>query len=247
MAKARPTRLYRCIRWSVLHAYPRMTLVGVENLPDGAAVIVGNHAQMYGPLNAELYFPKPSYTWCAAQMMTLSEVPGYAFQDFWSQKPASSRWLFRVASYLIAPLSVCIFNNADTIPVYHDTRLRLTFRETLERLDAGARVIIFPEHDAPGNRLLSDFQDRFIDLARFYYRQTGRALPFVPMYSAPALRRIVIGRPTLFAPDAPLNEERARVKRYLMEEITTMAEALPPHTVVPYRNIAKRDYPQNRP
>lgn len=32
-----------------------------------------------------------------------------------------------------------------------------------------------------------------------------------------------------------------------MDEITAVAEALPEHTVVPYRNIPKKDYPSNIP
>ena len=32
-----------------------------------------------------------------------------------------------------------------------------------------------------------------------------------------------------------------------MDEITAIAESLPEHTVVPYRNIPKKDYPTNRP
>jgi len=32
-----------------------------------------------------------------------------------------------------------------------------------------------------------------------------------------------------------------------MGEITAIAEALPEHIVVPYRNIPKKDYPSNRP
>ena len=45
----------------------------------------------------------------------------------------------------------------------------------------------------------------------------------------------------------PGGELRARICAGLMDRITAMAAALPPHTVVPYRNIPKRDYPKNTP
>lgn len=239
--------LYRVIKWFVRLFSPKMELVGTENLPDGPSLIVGNHTQMYGPIACELYIPGNRYTWCAGQMMHLREVPGYAYTDFWSQKPKSVRWLYKILSYLIAPLSVCVFTNANTIPVYHDTRLITTFRETIRCLQEGARVVVFPEHDVPRNNIICDFQDKFIDIARFYYKKTGQELTFVPMYIAPYLKKMVLGEPIRFRADAPMNEERARICSYLMDEITKLAQELPPHTVVPYRNIPKKDYPSSIP
>ena len=65
------------------------------------------------------------------------------------------------------------------------------------------------------------------------------------MYIAPKLRETYLGEPIRFDPAAPLDDERARIKAALMDSITAMAESLPEHTVIPYRNIRKRDYPKN--
>ena len=123
-----------------------MKVEGAENLPDEACIVVGNHSQMNGPLSGEFYFPGKRKIWCAHQMMYLKEVPAYAFQDFWSQKPRWTHWYFRLVSYLITPLSVCVFNNANTIPVYHDMRLMNTFRTTLEALQALAKTPVTREN-----------------------------------------------------------------------------------------------------
>lgn len=247
MASNHAPGLYRVIRALVKAFYPRTAVVGAGALPARDCVIVGNHTQMNGPIVSELYIPGEPYTWCAAEMMTLSEVPGYAYRDFWSQKPRGVRWLYKPLSYIIAPLSVCIFNNARTIPVYHDTRIVTTFRKTIDRLAAGASVVIFPEYDAPYNNILYAFRDKFVDVARFYYKKTGRALSFVPMYVAPALRTVYFGAPVEYDPAAPPARERERVCAALMEAITALARSLPRHTVVPYRNIPKRLYPVNIP
>ena len=97
------------------------------------------------------------------------------------------------------------------------------------------------------NNVLYDFQDKFIDLARFYYKKTGVELSFVPMYVAPALKKTYLGEPIRYCAANPPAVERQRICEYLKEEITRMAAELPPHTVVPYRNIRKRDYPKNTP
>ena len=237
-----------CFRalWKIVALiYPKTTVEGLENLPEEPCIIVGNHAQLHGPVTAELCFSCKRAIWCAGQMMHLKEVPGYAYQDFWSGKPGYIRWLFKLISYLIAPASVFVFNNAHTIPVYRDARILSTFRQSVEALREGSNLIIFPECAQPDNNIVNQFQDRFIDLAKMVHRRDGRQLAFVPLYVAPKLKKLYLGRPTVFDPEAPMEEERRRISRYLSEEITKIARALPEHTVVPYSNISKKLYPKN--
>ena len=239
--------LYRVIRWLVWLFSPKFKIVGAENLPDEPCVIVGNHSQMYGPIAGELYTPGKHDIWCAGEMMNRKEVAAYAYRDFWSGKPKWSRWFFKLLSHLIAPLSELIFTNAHTVAVYHDTRLITTFRESISKLQAGSSMVIFPEHYVERNNIVHDFQDKFIDLARFYYRKSGQELSFVPLYLAPKLKTMYYGKPIRFRHDEPIAEERTRICQALMDEITAMAVALPEHTVVPYPNIPKKLFPKNIP
>lgn len=237
--------LFRFIKYLVRLFYPKMEVVGLENLPDEHCAIIGNHTQMHGPIAGELYFPDNFYTWCAAPMMKLKEVPSYAYQDFWSQKPKALRPLFKLVSYIIAPLSVLIFNNARTIAVYRDNRILITCRESIAKLQTGNNIIIFPEQDKKHNHIVYDFQEGFVDIARLYYKRTGKKLSFVPLYIAPKLKKMYLGRPIKFSADTPVAEERRRICNYLMNEITNIAVGLPEHTVIPYRNIPKKYYPKN--
>ena len=246
MKKRKDLWAYRIIKWFVRLLYPAMAVEEQQNLPAEPAIIVGNHTQMNGPIACELYFPGKRYTWCAGQMMALKEVPEYAFRDFWSQKPRRSRWFYRLLSYMIAPFSVCVFNNADTIAVYHDTRIISTFKTTVKRLAEGANVVVFPERDMPHNHIVCQFQDKFIDVAKLYYKRTGKELDFVPLYIAPRLKKMYLGKPIRFCAANPIEEERKRICDYLMAEITEIAVSLPEHTVVPYRNIPRKYYPSNK-
>ena len=237
--------LYRMIARTVWLLSPKYKVEGAENLPDGPCVIAGNHCQMYGPIAAEFYMPRPRYTWCIGEMMDRKEVPAYAFQDFWSMKPKGQHWFWKLVSRLIAPLCAYVFTHARTIPVYRDARVMTTFRRSVTALQEGADLVIFPEKAEPYNGILWQFQEHFADVAKLYWRKTGKAVCFVPMYTAPRLKRICIGQPIRFDPEAPEAEERSRVCAALMEAITAMAAALPPHAVVPYPNIPKDQYPMN--
>ncbi len=247
MSKTKFRPLYKFIKGIIRLCYPKIQVEGTENLPEEPCLVVGNHTQLHGPIGCELYFPGNRSIWCAGEMMHLKDVPSYAFQDFWSQKPKYTHWFYKILSYLIAPLSVCIFNNASTIGVYHDTRIISTFKNTVKCLSEGSNVVIFPEKDEKFNHIVYEFQDRFIDVAQLYYKKTGKELAFVPMYIAPNLKKMHLGKPIYYCAANAKEDERKRICDYLKAEITNIAVSLPKHTVVPYRNIPKKDYPTNIP
>ena len=220
--------VFRVIRWLVWLFSPKYQLEGTENLPDEPCVIVGNHSHMYGPIMGELYTPVRHYVWCAGEMMKREEVAAYAYRDFWSGKPKGTRWFYRILSHLITPLALCVFNNA-------------------EKLKEGYSMVIFPECYDEHNNIVHEFQDKFIDLARFYYKKTGTELNFVPMYLAPKLKKAYYGKPIHFRADADIKSERKRICGELMDAITEMAVSLPEHTVIPYPNISARHYGKNIP
>lgn len=239
-------KCYLVIKWLIRVFYHKMEVEGTEHLADEPMIFVGNHCKMNGPIACELYFPVERYTWCAGEMMHWKEIPAYAYQDFWSYKPKYIRWFYKLLSYLIVPLSVCVFNHANTIGVYHDTRIIGTFKKTVQKLQEGAGIVIFPEHDVPYNNILWEFQKRFVDVAKLYYKKTGKEVLFVPLYIAPNIKKMVLGKPVRFCADNPIEEERERICDYLAQEITQLACDLPLHTVIPYPNIPKKNYPKNR-
>ena len=238
--------VYLILRCIIYVIYPKTKIFGAENLPDEGAILVGNHTKMNGPIIAQLYLPGKNKIWCASQMMTMSEVPAYAYKDFWSGKPKWIQWFYKMLSHIIAPLAVIIFKNADTIPVYRDLRLKSTFRMTEEYLQEGNNIVIFPEHYKDHNNIINDFQDRFIDIARFYYKKTGKKVSFVPLYNAPMLHSAYIGKPITYDENTDIKIERKRICDYLMDEITAIAVSLPKHKVVTYANLRKKDYPYNK-
>ncbi len=246
MEKKKTSVLFKIIKRFVYLFYGKFEVIGLENLPDNNAIIVGNHTQMNGPIVGELFMPDNCYIWCAGQMMNRKEVSEYAFADFWSQKPKWTHPFYRILSHIIAPLAVLIFNNARTIAVYHDMRIVSTFKESIKLLKTGANMLIFPEKDEKYNNIIYQFQDKFIDVARLYYKKSGIELTFVPMYIAPKLKKAYIGKGIRFDSSCSIEEERKRISEYLANEITYIARNLPEHIVVPYRNIPKKYYLTNK-
>lgn len=236
---------YRFIRSCIRVFIRKREFIGTEHIGEDC-VVIGNHAQLYSPFICESYFPKKKYIWCIGQMMKFKEVPKYAFEDFWSHKPRWNRWFFKIVSYLIAPFSVYVFNRADAIGVYHDARVISTFKESVKRLEEGACIIIFPEKREEFNNIVNDFQDKFVDLARLYYKKTGRCLKFVPMYNAVKLKKVIFGEAISFDPNMNIDDQRKLICDYLKREITNLAISLPKHKVIPYLNVKKKYYKYNK-
>jgi 1-acyl-sn-glycerol-3-phosphate acyltransferase len=218
---------------------------GLENLPDGPFIAVGNHSKTYGPVASELYFPGKHYTWCISEMMERDRVADYAYKDFWSKKPAIVRPFFRLFSYMIPTLCEIVFTNALTIPVYRDKRIMKTFQISVDRLKENAAVVIFPEEYTEYNNIVHHFQRGFVHVAKYYYRQTGKPVPFVPVYVCPQLKKMVFGKPIMYDPGAKSAEEAERICTYLQDAISEIAFNLPRHRVVPYPNVSKKYYPYN--
>lgn len=243
--KTRKKLHYRFVRKIVSLFYKKREFIGLENLPSQPCVIVCNHSKTHGPLMSELYYPRDKYIWCIGQMMKMKEAPNYAFGDFWSKKPKRIRWVYKILSYIIAPIAVYLFNNADCIAVYKDMRVMSTYKDTVKGLEEGRDVVIFPEMHEPYNHIINDFQERFVDVARLYYQKNKKPLAFVPTYHAVKLKKVVFGKPIYFDPETPLDELRTIICEKLKEEITNIAISLPKHKVVPYENVRKRNFTTN--
>ena len=233
-------KFYKFLRFFVTKIYKKRSFLGVENLPSEPSIVVGNHAQLHSPMACEFDFPAKKYIWCIGQMMNKKEVPAYAYQDFWSEKPKGTRWFWKMFAHLIGPFAAYLMNHADTIAVYKDTRIITTYKDSMKGLNEGAHIVLFPEHRKPFNNIVNDFQDKFVDTARMYYKKTGKVLSFVPMYHAVSLKKIVLGKPIKFDPNDSIENQRKIICDYLKNEITKLALELPAHRVVPYENIPKK-------
>lgn len=245
LSKEKP-RLFRIIVKTIKLFYKERKVNGIENILDAPTIYVGNHSQMHGPLTSSLYFPFDGKVWCRGEMMNMKEAPSYAYQDFWSKKPKWIRWFYKILSFCVAPIACYLFTRAETIAVYKDARIITTFKNSVNALQNGKSVIIFPEESTPYNEIINEFQNKFVDIAKLYSARSKKPISFVPFYNAVELKTVVFGKPIQFDLQMDINEQRNTICDYLKTEITRMAKELPVHTVVPYLNVSKKEYPRSK-
>lgn len=208
-------------------------------------IYVGNHCQLHSPIDFELSFPQKKKIWCISEVMNFRSAPNYMVNELTKHKGKKVRWFYKMLSYFFCPLLTFILNNADTIPVYKDSRISQTFNSSLNALEKGESIIIFPECHKKYNNIICEFEKNFVFLAKLFYKKTGKSICFIPFYNSPKLKTIIFGSPIEYNPKVNLNEQKQSICTYLMESITSLARSLPTHTVIPYENVNKKFYPKS--
>ena len=135
--------------------------------------------------------------------------------------------LKRILARFTGWLSVTVMREMEAIPVYRESpmKLRETFRLSVEALEAGDPLLIFPEN--PEYKYASEginpLSPGFVMLGTAYYRKTGKRLRFMPLYANKIQRTITFGQEIVFDPEKPYAEEQDRIVQEAEQQIRQMA------------------------
>ena len=165
---------------------------------DQPTIYVANHAAANGPFTYGLYFPRRFVPWGTYEMCgNISERWNYLYHTFYRKKLKFSP----LKSFLIATpfcvISKMVYCGAELIPTYKDIRLSSTIKHSIQAMQAGNNVLIFPENseDVGYCENIDRFHRGFVLLARRFQSKTGREVPICPVYYNGKRNRMVIGRP----------------------------------------------------
>lgn len=236
---------FRILEKVVKLFFGKTEFMDIDKIPNEPCFIIANHSQLYSPIACQLDFPTKKVIWATGEVTNTKDFPKYAQTVFWGSKPKWTKWFYKIISYLLAPIFAYVTSNADVLPVYRDARMLSTFKLTVETIHNGTNVVIFPESPVEFNQIVNEFNDKFVDAARFYYTKYKKELYFVPMYNAAKLKKARFGTPIKYDSTLPIEEQRKIICDYLKNEITALGEGFPLHKVVPFNNINKKDYKNN--
>ena len=212
----------------------RHTLKGEESIvPDetNPIVFLCNHGEVYGPVAGMLFTPVPVRSWSISDMMIDPlEVAQYSYKYTFSQVKwlGPLRWpVARVLGYI----SVWGMKKLEAVPVFRNKprELMTTFRKSVEAMQAGDNLLIFPENpdadpNAPGyeDGRPGELFRGFPMLAQVYWNKTGKRCRFLPMLAHKGMRTLSFGTEIVYDPDNAPIDERDRI----VEEATAQMQAL---------------------
>ena len=173
-------------------------IIQLESTGNQPTIYVANHAAANGPFTYELFFPYRFVPWGTHEMCgNISERWNYLYHVFYKKKQGFSP----LKSFLIATpfcvISKMLYRGAELIPTYKDLRLSTTIKHSIQAMQNGKNVLIFPENseDVGYCENIDRFHRGFVLLARRFQHNTGCEVPICPVYYNGKRNRMVIGRP----------------------------------------------------
>ena len=199
---------------------------------DGTLVLVCNHGELYGPIVTNLYVPISFRPWCISDMMEKDVVVRYVYENTIVRQKWLPDALKLPLTRLLSPLFLWVFHSLEAIPVYRNNprSLMRTFRLTVEAMQAGDNILVFPERgesDTPGQKGyategVGDLYTGFAMIAPAFYAKTHKRAVFLPLYASKHLRTITFGHGICYNPDAPATEEKLRIVHELQSSMESM-------------------------
>lgn len=213
----------------------RHKIIGKENVDaarDGL-VFICNHGEYYGPVVTNVYVPFPFRPWCISDLMDdLDTVAAFCYK--YEISPItwlSEKWKRRLSRWM-GKAAIWMTRSIEGIPVYRNKprQLMQTFRLSVEAMEAGDSLLIFPENpdakslERPGyvTEGVGEFFTGFTMLGQLYYNRTGKCCTFVPIFADKKKRIISFGKEIRYNPDLPPVEEKMR----LVGELKASMEAM---------------------
>ena len=200
----------------------------IQTDDENPLVFLCNHGEFYGPMACKIYIPVPIRAWANSTMMfDKKSVTKYIYDNTTSRQEGMPEIEKRILARLAAWLSVNVMGQLECIPVYKESPLKLreTFRLTLEAMETGDNILIFPEN--PEQKYpregIGELSPGFVMLADIYWKRKKKKLRMLPMYADKSRRRITFGEIIEYNPDNPLKDEQDRIVAETLRQIRTFA------------------------
>lgn len=216
---------------SILRPFNRHKLLQLDHIvenPENPIVFLGNHAEIYGPIASALCMPVDVRFWVINMMMFDQKiVRSYLYENTFSKKTFLPVPVRKLIAFLLGWLSVNVMNSLKAIAVYRDSpmKLRQTLRESVEALENGDNLMIFPEH--PSGKYekdgISELSPGFLMLAEAWWKKTGKKLRILPVYANRERRTFTFGNEIMYEPEHGFASEQDRILTEARKQLLEMA------------------------
>ena len=225
-------RIVTSMTIGMLRPFNRHRMVDLDHVKQDVSnpvVFLGNHAEIYGPIASALCFPVPVRFWVISKMMfNKKDVRAYLYENTFSKKTYLPVFVRKLLAWYLGWLSVNIMNALRAIPVYRDSpmKLRQTLRESVDALENGENLMIFPEH--PDGKYvkggISELSPGFLMLAEAWWKKAGKQLRIMPVFANREKRTFTFGEEIRYEPENGYSAEQDRILREAYEQLTALSE-----------------------
>lgn len=225
-------RIVTSITIAILKPFNRHRMVDLDHVkpdPKNPVVFLGNHAEIYGPIASALCFPVPVRFWVISKMMfKKKDVRAYLYENTFSKKTYLPVFVRKLLAWYLGWLSVNVMNALRAIAVYRDSpmKLRQTLRESVEALEQGDNLMIFPEH--PEGKYvkggISELSPGFVMLAEAWWKKSGKKMRMMPVFANREKRTFTFGEEIVYEPENGYAAEQERILEAAYQQLTALSE-----------------------
>ncbi len=166
-----------------------------EPVSEGA-IILSNHVGTSAPLAWELYKNLPIRFWGTHEMNSgFIKMYKYQTRVYYHEKNHWNLHLARLFCLLATPLTNMFYKGLRLISTYQDFRFKNTLKESIDAIEQGHNIIIFPEDSTKGYfDELEGFHKGFTMFAKTCLKK-GIDAPIYVAYYKKNERRYIIDKP----------------------------------------------------
>ena len=218
-------RWFKAFKKLLVGRYKRPEFIYLGEPIRTGGIVVSNHEGTDAPLSLELYLDAPIRMW-GAQEMNSGLISMYKYQTrvYYHEKKHWNLFLARVFCLLASPLTNLFYKGLNLISTYRDVRFRRTIRESIEALQQGENIVVFPEDSTKGYLPeLEGFLPGFVMLAEVCARK-GMDVPIYVTYFKKKELKYVIDAPVYYSELAKDGATRQEIARRLVDRCNELGK-----------------------
>ncbi|MBO5344429.1 MAG: hypothetical protein J6A51_00840 [Clostridia bacterium] len=208
---------YRGLKNIMKCRYKKPEFIFLGEKPTKSSIILSNHEGTDAPMSLEIYCDFPIRMWGTAEMNSgLKRLYAYQTKVYYHEKKHWNLTLARMFCLLASPLTNLFYKGLNLISTYKDGRLKTTIKESLDAIQNGENIVIFPENSEDGYLPeLKGFFNGFILLAE-QCEKRGIDIPIYVSYFRIKEKVYVFDRPLLFSEIKKQCKTRNEIAAYLV-------------------------------
>ncbi|MET3699683.1 hypothetical protein SAMN05877753_101107 [Bacillus oleivorans] len=218
-------KLFRLVRFLTRRVYPKYTV----QLPDFhtcPTVFVSHHQNFFGPFITYVWLQTPVRVWVLHVFFDKTSCYRQFVDYTFTVRLKLKKKLAALLALLVSSLIPKFFQSANAIPVFRGTKKIIdTFIDSVQALKKGEPILIFPDIEYTDSASsMQAMYEGFLYLERYFHRETGQHIHFIPLYVSKKTRSVVTGEPIFFRDGEYFKSELKVVSQKLHDSINQLAQ-----------------------
>ena len=216
---------FRILKRLMKSRYKEPTFVYLGEEIENGALILSNHEGTDAPMSVEIYLDKPVRMWGAGEMNSgLISLYKYQTRVYYHEKKHWNIHLARLFCLIASPLTHLFYSGLNLISTWHDARFVKTVRESIDALNSGDNIIVYPEDSTKGYLAeLESFHEGFVMLADICKRR-GMDLPIFVTYFRKSDLLYIVDKPIMYSELCKNGASREDIAKRLCERCNELGK-----------------------